>query len=52
MRRVAVAEVEPDVLAHLAQRVHHRERVAAQAPAAAVDLVGSQNVIRSGSGET
>ena len=37
---VAVAEVEPDVLAELAQRVHDREGVVAQAPAALVDAVG------------
>ena len=39
-REVAVAEVEPDVAAELAQPVHHRERVAGQAPAALVDPVG------------
>ncbi len=33
-REVAVAEVEPHVAAERAQRVHHRERVLAQAPAA------------------
>ena len=38
--QVAVAEVEPHVHAELAQRVHHREGVAAQAPAALVDRVG------------
>ena len=37
---VAVAEVEPDVLAELAQSVHHLEGVAGQAPAALVDPVG------------
>ena len=39
-REVAVAEVEPHVLAELAQPVHHVEGVAAQAPAALVDAVG------------
>ena len=39
-REVAVAEVEPDVLAERAQLVHRRERVAVQAPAALVDRVG------------
>ena len=39
-REVAVAEVEPHLRAELAQRVHHREGVAAQAPAALVDQVG------------
>ena len=38
-REVAVAEVEPDVGSELAQRAHHLERVAAQAPAALVDHV-------------
>ena len=37
---VAVAEVEPDVVAELAQPVHDVERVVAQAPAALVDAVG------------
>src|SRR5215212_3477378 len=36
-REVAVAEVEPDVLAELAQGVHDDEGVIAQAPAAIVD---------------
>ena len=36
-REVAVAEVEPDVLAQRAQPVHDVERVVAQAPAALVD---------------
>ena len=39
-RQVAVAEVEPDVLAERAQLVHRRERVAGEAPAALVDRVG------------
>ena len=39
-REVAVAEVEPDVLAERAQGVHHHEGVVAQAPAALVDAVG------------
>ena len=39
-REVAVAEVEPDVLAQLAQPLHHLEGVAPQAPAALVDPVG------------
>ena len=39
-RQVAVAEVEPHVVAQLAQAVHHVERVAGQAPAALVDQVG------------
>ena len=39
-REVAVAEVEPDVLAERAQGVHHHEGVVAQAPAAIVDAVG------------
>ena len=39
-REVAVAEVEPHLVAELAQRVHHREGVVAQAPAARVDQVG------------
>ena len=39
-REVLVAEVEPDVLAGCAQLVHHRERVAREAPAALVDAVG------------
>ena len=34
-REVAVAEVEPDVLAELPQRVHDRERVAARCPSRA-----------------
>src|SRR6185295_1556983 len=38
-RQVAVAEVEPDVVAQLAQAVHHVERVAGEAPAALVDQV-------------
>ena len=38
--QVAVAEVEPDVDAELAQLVHGVEGVAAQAPAALVDAVG------------
>ena len=37
---IAVAEVEPDVLAELPHRLHHRERVVAQSPAALVDPVG------------
>ena len=39
-REVAVAEVEPDVVAELAQAVHDVEGVAGQAPAALVDAVG------------
>ena len=39
-REVAVAEVEPDVLAERAQGVHHHEGVVAQAPAALVDAIG------------
>ena len=39
-RQVAVAEVEPDVLAERAQLVHGRERVPVQPPAALVDRVG------------
>ena len=39
-REVAVAEVEPDVLAERAQLVHRGERVAGEAPAALVDRVG------------
>src|SRR6185503_5093139 len=39
-REVAVAEVEPDVLAQLSEAVHHMERVVLQAPAALVDPVG------------
>ena len=39
-RQVAVAEVEPDVLAERAQRSITCERVVAQAPAALVDRVG------------
>ena len=39
-REVSVAEVEPDVVAQLAQAVHHVEGVAGQAPAALVDAVG------------
>ena len=39
-REVAVAEVEPHLTSQLAKRVHHRERVVAQAPAALVDLIG------------
>ena len=39
-REVAVAEVEPDVLAERAQLVHRGERVAVEAPAALVDRVG------------
>ena len=39
-REVLVAEVEPHVLAERAQRLHHRERVVAQPPAALVDAVG------------
>ena len=39
-REVAVAEVEPDVGAELAQAVHDVEAVVAQAPAALVDAVG------------
>src|SRR5262249_22174935 len=38
--QVAVAQVEPDVVAQRAQLVHGRERVAGQAPAALVDGVG------------
>ena len=38
--QVAVAEVEPDALAELAQPVHDRERVAGQSPAALVDAPG------------
>ena len=37
---VAVAELEPDVHAELAQAVHDREGVAAQPPSALVDAVG------------
>ena len=37
---VAVAEVEPHVAPERAQRVHDRERVLAQAPAALVDQIG------------
>ena len=37
--QVAIAEVEPDVLAELAQHLHDGERVPAQAPAALVDAV-------------
>ena len=37
---IAVAEVEPDVLAELPHRLHHGEGVVAQAPAALVDPVG------------
>ena len=39
-REVAVAEGEPDVDAEIAQRVHDREAVVAQPPAALVDEVG------------
>ena len=39
-REVAVAEVEPHLHAELPQRVHHRERVVAQTPAALVDQAG------------
>ena len=39
-REVAVAEVEPNLHAERAQRVHDGERVAGQAPAARVDEVG------------
>ena len=39
-REVAVAELEPDVDPERAQRLHDREAVAAQAPAALVDAVG------------
>ncbi len=39
-REIAVAEVEPHVLAQLAQPLHHLEGVAPQAPAALVDAVG------------
>ena len=39
-RQIAIAEVEPHLDAELAQPVHDRERVAAQAPAALVDAVG------------
>ena len=39
-RQIAVAEVEPDVLAERAQLIHGRERVAVDAPAALVDGVG------------
>ncbi len=38
--QILVAEVEPDLVAELAQRVHHREAVALEAPAARVDAVG------------
>ena len=50
---VAVAEVEPHVLAQLSQALHHLEGVVAQAPAALVDAVGQPvDVTRSGSGQT
>ena len=51
-REVAVAEVEPHVLAELAQRVHDVERVAARPQPRASMRSASQNRTRSGSGET
>ena len=39
-RQIAVAEVEPDVLAERAQLVHRGERVVREPPAALVDRVG------------
>ncbi len=39
-RKVRVAEVEPDLLAEPAQRVHHMEAVALETPALCVDPIG------------